>query len=82
MIFDSQDWLTLLGWERPELFHLLPCTFNVQTHEVREDLLRKVAELDVERSLSKYAAILLRATRYQNGPQFGISTKTAQRNQR
>ena len=29
-----QDWLTLLGWERPELFHLLPCNFNVQTHEV------------------------------------------------
>jgi len=29
----DQDWLTLLGWERPELFHLLPCSFNVQTHE-------------------------------------------------
>jgi len=29
----DQDWLTLLGWERPELFHLLPCNFNVQTHE-------------------------------------------------
>ena len=31
-----QDWLTLFGWERPEFFHLLPCNFNVQTHEVRD----------------------------------------------
>ena len=30
----DQDWLTILGWESPHLFHLLPCTFNVQTHEV------------------------------------------------
>merc|ERR1719244_2125688 len=26
----DQDWLTVLGWEKPELFHLLPCQFNVQ----------------------------------------------------
>ena len=29
----DQDWLTLLGWERPEMFHLLPCHYNVQIHE-------------------------------------------------
>lgn len=29
----DQDWLTLLGWDRPELFYRLPCQYNVQTHE-------------------------------------------------
>ena len=29
----DQDWLTLLGWDRPELFYSLPCHYNVQTHE-------------------------------------------------
>ena len=29
----DQDWLTLLGWDRPELFYRLPCQSNVQTHE-------------------------------------------------
>ena len=29
----DQDWLTLLGWERPEMFHVLPCQYNVQIHE-------------------------------------------------
>ena len=29
----DQDWLTLLGWDRPELFYSLPCQYNVQTHE-------------------------------------------------
>lgn len=29
----DQDWLTVLGWERPELFYLLPCEYNVQVHE-------------------------------------------------
>ena len=29
----DQDWLTLLGWDRPEMFHVLPCHYNVQTHE-------------------------------------------------
>ena len=28
----EQDWFTLLGWEKPELFHLLPCQYNVQTN--------------------------------------------------
>ena len=27
----EQDWFTLLGWEKPELFHLLPCEYNLQT---------------------------------------------------
>ena len=27
----EQDWFTLLGWEKPDLFHLLPCEYNVQT---------------------------------------------------
>ena len=29
----DQDWLTLLGWEQPKLFYLLPCEYNVQVHE-------------------------------------------------
>ena len=29
----DQDWLTVLGWVRPHLFHLLPCHYNVQLHE-------------------------------------------------
>merc|ERR1719195_459970 len=29
----DQDWLTLLGWARPELFHVLGCEYNKQTHE-------------------------------------------------
>ena len=29
----DQDWLTGLGWERPDLFYLLPCQYNVQVHE-------------------------------------------------
>jgi len=29
----DQDWLTVLGWEKPHLFYLLPCQFNVQVHE-------------------------------------------------
>ena len=31
----DQDWLTVLGWHRPELFHLLPCIYNVQVHQVQ-----------------------------------------------
>ena len=27
----EQDWFTLLGWEKPDLFHPLPCEYNVQT---------------------------------------------------
>ena len=27
----DQDWFTELGWDRPDLFHLLPCHFNAQT---------------------------------------------------
>jgi len=27
----DQDWMTLLGFSRPWLFHVLPCHFNVQT---------------------------------------------------
>ena len=27
----EQDWFTLLGWEKPHLFHSLPCGYNVQT---------------------------------------------------
>jgi hypothetical protein len=30
----DQDWLTVLGWESPHLFHLLHCSFNLQTHQV------------------------------------------------
>ena len=26
----EQDWMTNLGWERPEIFHILPCKFNMQ----------------------------------------------------
>ena len=26
----DQDWLTLLGWARPELFHVLGCEYNKQ----------------------------------------------------
>ena len=26
----EQDWMTLLGWERPDLFYNLPCVFNRQ----------------------------------------------------
>ena len=29
----DQDWLTVLGWSRPEMFYLLPCHYNVQVHE-------------------------------------------------
>jgi len=29
----DQDWLTVLGWHRPQLFHLLPCIYNVQVHQ-------------------------------------------------
>ena len=32
MIF--QDWLTLLSWESPDLFYLLPCEFNIQTDKL------------------------------------------------
>ena len=28
----DQDWLTLLGWEYPEFFYMLPCQFNWQTN--------------------------------------------------
>ena len=28
-----QDWFTLLGWKHPQLFHLLPCQYNVQTSQ-------------------------------------------------
>ena len=27
-----QDWLTLLSFEHPDWFQLLPCSFNVQLH--------------------------------------------------
>ena len=27
----EQDWFTLLGWEKPDTFHSLPCEYNVQT---------------------------------------------------
>ena len=30
----DQDWLTLLAWKQPQLVHLLPCQFNVQTDQV------------------------------------------------
>lgn len=30
----DQDWLTVLSWESPNLFHRLPCQFNVQTDQV------------------------------------------------
>ena len=26
----DQDWLTMLGWERPHLFHVLGCEYNKQ----------------------------------------------------
>ena len=26
----DQDWLTLLGWDRPELFYPLPCHYNIK----------------------------------------------------
>ena len=29
----DQDWLTVVGWVRPDLFHLLACNYNVQRHE-------------------------------------------------
>ena len=29
----DQDWLTVLGWEKPHLFYLLPCQFNVQVYD-------------------------------------------------
>ena len=28
-----QDWFTLLGWKHPQLFHPLPCQYNVQTSQ-------------------------------------------------
>ena len=41
----EQDWFTLLGWEKPELFHPLPCEYNLQTdieykknHKMADDL--------------------------------------------
>ena len=27
----DQDWFTELGWDRPDLFYILPCHFNAQT---------------------------------------------------
>lgn len=27
----DQDWFTELGWDQPDLFHILPCHFNAQT---------------------------------------------------
>ena len=27
----DQDWLTLLSWAEPSLFHILPCQYNLQT---------------------------------------------------
>ena len=26
----DQDWLTVLGWDKPHLFHLLGCEYNLQ----------------------------------------------------
>ena len=26
----DQDWLTVLGWDKPQLFHLLGCEYNLQ----------------------------------------------------
>eukprot|EP00090_Calanus_glacialis_P035515 TRINITY_DN60619_c0_g1_i1.p1 TRINITY_DN60619_c0_g1~~TRINITY_DN60619_c0_g1_i1.p1 ORF type:complete len:215 (-),score=40.37 TRINITY_DN60619_c0_g1_i1:49-642(-) len=26
----EQDWMTNLGWDRPDIFYLLPCKFNMQ----------------------------------------------------
>ena len=28
----DQDWLTMLGWEVPSLFYMLPCEYNWQTN--------------------------------------------------
>jgi hypothetical protein len=29
-----QDWMSLVGYDHPELFHVLPCAFNLQDHPV------------------------------------------------
>ena len=76
-----QDWLTLLGWERPELFHLLPCNFNVQTHEV--GYVYKIQSWYWLLNVHNLAvSIVSRATKQLNGPQFGRNTGTAERSQR
>ena len=33
----DQDWLTLLGWELPSLFYILPCQFNWKTNSEYSD---------------------------------------------
>jgi hypothetical protein len=33
----EQDWLTMLGWEMEDMFYLLPCQFNVQITDYREE---------------------------------------------
>ena len=32
----DQDWMTTLAWEFPQLFHILPCSYNFQLLQTRQ----------------------------------------------
>jgi hypothetical protein len=36
-ILFGQDWMTLMAWEHPEMFHILPCAYNYQVLQTYQE---------------------------------------------